>query len=88
MLMLRVKQVTYEKKIYRQQKKTKAKRESARDLKNLCILPENSAEDLRSRRALLVSHLSMRMHPKNCHIFPLKVATTLLSGSRKGTTGV
>ena len=31
---------------------------------------------------------SMRMHPKNCHIFPLKVATTLLSGSRKGTTGV
>ena len=26
--------------------------------------------------------------PKNCGIFPLKVATTLLSGSRKGTTGV
>ena len=35
-----------------------------------------------------VSYLSMRKHPKNCHIFPLKVATTLLSGSRKGTTGV
>ena len=26
--------------------------------------------------------------PKNCGIFPLKVATTLLSGSRKGTTEV
>ena len=35
-----------------------------------------------------ITHLSMRMHPKNCRIFPLKVATTLLSGSRKGTTGV
>ena len=35
-----------------------------------------------------ITYLSMRMHPKNCRIFPLKVATTLLSGSRKGTTGV
>ena len=35
-----------------------------------------------------VTYLFMRMHPKNCCIFPLKVATTLLSGSRKGTTGV
>ena len=26
----------------------------ARDLKNLCILPKNSAEDVGSRRALLV----------------------------------
>ena len=30
-----------------------------------------------------VTYLSMRMHPKNCGIFPLNVATTLLSGSRK-----
>ena len=30
-----------------------------------------------------VTYLSMRMHPKNCRIFPLKVATTLLSGSRR-----
>ena len=35
-----------------------------------------------------VTYLSMRMHPKNCCIFPLKVATNLLSGTRKGTTGV
>ena len=35
-------------------KKAKAGRNSARDLKNLCILPENSAEQLGSRRALLV----------------------------------
>ena len=34
-----------------------------------------------------VTYLSMRMHPKNCCIFPLKVAATLLSGSRKGATG-
>ena len=33
---------------YRQHKKVKAERKSARDLKNLHILPENSAEDLRS----------------------------------------
>ena len=32
-------------------------------------------------------YLSMRIHPKSCLIFPLKVATTLLSGSRKGTVG-
>ena len=57
MLMLRVKQVTYEKKVYPQDKKAKAKRKSARDLKNLCILPENSSKDLRSRRALLVLHI-------------------------------
>ena len=28
-----------------------------------------------------VTYLSMRTHPKSCHIFPLKVETTLLSGS-------
>ena len=31
-----------------------------------------------------VTYLSMRMHPKCCIIFPLKVET-LLGGSRKGT---
>ena len=30
-------------------------------------------------------YLSMRMHPKSCPIFPLKVVATLLSRSRKGT---
>ena len=33
------------------------------------------------------TYLSMRIHPKICCIFPLKVATTLLSGSRKSTIG-
>ena len=32
--------------------------------------------------------LSMRIHPKSCHIFPLNVTTTLLNGSRKGAVGV
>ena len=31
--------------------------------------------------------LSIRIHPKSCCIFPLKVAATLLSGSRKGAVG-
>ena len=30
---------------------------------------------------------SLRIHPKSCHIFPLKFATTLLSGSGKGAVG-
>ena len=34
-----------------------------------------------------VRYLSMRMHPESCHIFSLKVAATLLSGSRKCTVG-
>ena len=34
-----------------------------------------------------VTYLSMRIHPKVCCIFPLKVAATLLSGSWKGAVG-
>ena len=34
-----------------------------------------------------VTYLSMRINPRSCHIFPLKVAATLLSGSRKGAVG-
>ena len=33
-------------------------------------------------------YLSLIIHPKSCCIFPLKVATTLLSGSGKGAVGV
>ena len=29
----------------------------------------------------VVTYLSMRIHPKSCRIFPLKVETALLSGS-------
>ena len=32
-------------------------------------------------------YLSLRIHPKSCHIFPLKFATTLLSSSGKGAVG-
>ena len=35
-----------------------------------------------------VTYLSMRIHLKSSYIFPLKVATTLLCSSRKGTVGV
>ena len=54
-----------------------------RDCKNLHILPENSVGESTAG----VTYLSMRIHPKSCHIFPLKVSATLLNGSRKGTVG-
>ena len=45
----------------------------------------NSAEGLGSRRGRCwARYLSLRIHPKTCCIFPLKVAATLLSGSGKG----
>ena len=44
----------------------------------------NSAEGLGSWSSAGVTYLSLRMHLKSCHIFPLKVAATLLSGSMKG----
>ena len=50
MLKLRVKQVTYESKIINNTKRPKSKKKSVRDLKNLGILLENSAEGLGSRR--------------------------------------
>ena len=34
-----------------------------------------------------VTYLSMRINPKSCCIFPLKVETSLLSGSMKGAIG-
>ena len=33
------------------------------------------------------TYLSLRICTKSCYIFPLKVATTLLSGSGKGAVG-
>ena len=56
---------------------------AARDRKNIRILPENSAGE----SAAGVTYLSMRIHPKSCSIFPLKVSATLLNGSRKGVVG-
>ena len=49
-LEIRVKQVTYEPKISWQQKKAKTARYLVWDLENSCILSENSAENLVSKR--------------------------------------
>ena len=67
MLKLRVKQVTYESNILWQHKKAKAARYSAMDLKNLCILPENSAEGFMSRRKHCGSYIvsAFQNIPKN-----------------------
>ena len=51
-LKLRVRQVMYESKIQWQHKKAQAARYWTRDLKNFCILLENSTEGLRSWREL------------------------------------
>ena len=56
---------------------------AARDHKNLRILLENSARG----SAAGVRYLSIRIHPKSCHIFLLKVSATLLNGSRKDAVG-
>ena len=61
----------------------KDKMTAARDHKNLCTLLENSAGESGAG----VTYLSMRIHPKGCCIFPLKVSATLLSGSSKGANG-
>ena len=50
----------------------------ARDCKNLRILPENSAGE----SAAGVTYLSMRVHPKSCRIFPLKISSTLMVQGR------
>ena len=38
-------------------------------------------------KAAGVMYLSLGIHPKSCHMFSLKVAATLLSGSRKDAIG-
>ena len=47
---------------------------AAGDCKNLRILAENSAGESTAG----VTHLSMRIYQKSCHIFPLKVSATYL----------
>ena len=46
----------------------------------------NSAQGL-GESTVRVKYLSMRIHPKSCCFFPLKIVATLLSGSRKGSFG-
>ena len=62
----------------------KAKRKSARDLNiyAFCRKIQWRASGQEESDAG-VTYLSMRIHPKSCRIVPLKVPTTLLSGSRK-----
>ena len=70
-------------------KKTKAERKSARDLKYLRIMPDNSAEGLESRwEHGWGYYLRMSIHPKSCRVFPLNVDATLRSDSWKGAVGV
>ena len=57
---------------------------STREFKHFA---ENPAEGFESRRAYCWGHIPTRIHPKSFHIFFLKVAATLLSGSRKSTVG-
>ena len=52
--------------------------------KHLCILLENSAKGLRSRRECCWGYASMIIHPKSYHIFPIKVVATLLSVAAEG----
>ena len=33
------------------------------------------------------AYRSIKIHQKSCHIFPQKVAATLVNGSRKGAVG-
>ena len=59
--------------------KTKAKRKSSWDLKNLCILPENLAEGLGSRREHCWGDVSIYGNtPKKLLQCPQKVATIYL----------
>ena len=54
----------------------------------LCILLEIQQSALGPRKSASgVTYLSLRINPKSCCIFPLKVVATLLSGSRKSTVG-
>ena len=50
------------------------------DLKNLFILPENSAEGLKTRRETCQGYLFIYENANEK--LPLKVATSLLSGSK------
>ena len=57
------------------------------DLKNLCNLLENSAGGVGSRREHCLGYYVFENTPEKLivkSIFPLKVAATLLGGSRKG----
>ena len=61
----KIKQVKYESKIMTTQK-GQATKFSARDFKNLCTLPENSVESLRSKMERYWVYPSMRIDKEVC----------------------
>ena len=69
-------------------KKAKTKRKSARDLKSVHILLENSAEGLESIRERCRSYIPIydNTSEKLLHL-PQNFATMLLSGSSEGAVG-
>ena len=62
-------------------------RKSARDLTYLCILLENSAEGLGFKREHYWGHSTYENTPETMLYSPLKVPSTLLHSSWKGTVG-
>ena len=57
-------------------------------LANLCILLEIQQKALGpGESAVGATYLFLRMHPKSCPIFPLKVPATLLRGLGKDAVG-
>ena len=61
---------------------------TARDCKNVCILLGNTAKGLGSKRKCCCGYISIYDNkPKSCQILHLKVAATLLNGSRKDAVG-
>ena len=67
-------------------KRPKPKETQLGILKTNAFCQKNSAEEIHES-VVGATYLSMRIHPKGCHIFLLKVTTTLISGSRKGAFG-
>ena len=67
-------------------KRPKLKKKSAGDLDNLCILLENSAEGLRSRRKCCWGYISVYENTPE-KLSSWHYITTILSGSRKGAVG-
>ena len=79
MLRLRVKQVTYESKIKWQQLRIVKIYPFSWKIQQKALGPGESTAG--------VTYLPMKILPKHCYIFLLKVAATLRSGSRKGAVG-
>ena len=72
--------------------KGQSQKKSARDLRNLisgiyAFCWKFSRRPWAQESAAGTTYMPLRIRPKSCYIFPLKVAATLLSGSGKGAVG-